>query len=561
MSSTTNNLSKKGYKQETRQNEYAVTDVINSATWQFTNNSGQDVVLIDAFSAEDSALEQLYEQTLAFVKTADHQIALTQDAAKTIALPTVHLDEHNRPQDYTIIVANAQTLFPLKVVELSVAANHQSFPATGVTALDVTISKQAEAFTKTIIAFPSTSLAVDFATALQTGDPDAIAAFFAGTVNYKNLTLDMVVAVQTYYNRFPFFLTDYTAAKTYYLYTSDGTKNKYAGSVALENQAAAFTSMDKATDSFSARYITTNEADYTTLYYQDGQLVDDVDSDRPDYCLQGLFMLRSDITKKEEDNQIILILKGTVNGRDVFGYDQKQERSKEGIYKYLDVLVHPEVTKEWFSVLGVIVAGVVGLALLGVGVRLLFKYLKKAPKMTPAEIGAKNLEIRERNRLNRQAAIDKLGEVHINLPEDARTTLVQIKEGADNVLLNDNKLKLSDTIAQQEVMCNIIDDWANPTSMSRIKATIEVVKGEIDTIDARELGRGTWLKDTLTKLSETTRDLAFNYNQVKGAVRDHNAAFEESNNRITEIAQVINKNEEIRNSIEEEIPEFPEIEE
>ncbi|MFD1140969.1 hypothetical protein ACFQ4C_07610 [Larkinella insperata] len=536
-----------------------------TTTMQITNSSGVSVVVLDASSNPPSPTQQLFDQTLSWLTTADLLNTIPPRTTKTIPLPAAQLDDNGLPIDLTLILADAQTLAPLKVVDLP-ALNPA--PATELTEADLTASKQAQEFVKTITAFPSSSLVTDYLKALDDPDPTALPAFFAATTDFKQVSLELVVAFQTYFNRFPFYLTGYTTARSFYLYSSDGTTNRYAGSVVLQNQSTAPSSVPNAIEGLEAMYVTTNGADYIPLSYVDGQFVDDPNSASPDYCLRGLFMLRSDLTKKPEDNQLIPILFGTVNGQVVFGYDVKQEKSPvaqlaatatPGIFKDLDVLVHPSNTQEWLKLIGLIAGGVLGIVGIGVGGYFLNKYLKRAPKLTPEQIQAKNQEIRELNRQRLQATLDKI-HTELKVPDDIWAAIEHNKEAGNNLLLEANQERIKDMLLEQHSIVNTLQDLAHDTMLSRVNDNLSRLDDLMLKTEALDLGNQ--MNDIMTDLTWNTAKLADVYRQVGKALQKGEQTYiEKSQKAISDITTALEENEKMRQDIlEDEIPEIPEIE-
>jgi hypothetical protein len=57
-------------------------------------------------------------------------------------------------------------------------------------------------------------------------------AFFQGTKQFQNVTLASVVAIESYYDKFPFIWAQYKST-TYYLYSSDSQTTSFVGQLAL----------------------------------------------------------------------------------------------------------------------------------------------------------------------------------------------------------------------------------------------------------------------------------------------------------------------------------------
>ncbi|MFD1140968.1 hypothetical protein ACFQ4C_07605 [Larkinella insperata] len=553
-----------------------------SQTWSLTNSSGVSVVVLDASSNPPSPTQQLFDQTLSWLTTADLLNTIPPRTTKTIPLPAAQLDDNGLPIDLTLILADAQTLAPLKVVDLP-ALNPA--PATELTEADLTASKQAQEFVKTITAFPSSSLVTDYLKALDDPDPTALPAFFAATTDFKQVSLELVVAFQTYFNRFPFYLTGYTTARSFYLYSSDGTTNRYAGSVVLQNQSTAPSSVPNAIEGLEAMYVTTNGADYIPLSYVDGQFVDDPNSASPDYCLRGLFMLRSDLTKLDTDTDIMPLVWGRVNGQTVFGYDVKQEKAKvktslENTQSLsaiddddplddpknqpsgfsLDALIHPRTTQDKLILSGMVVGGVIVVGILGTAAYFLIKWLSRNSPMTPKQIQAKNQEIREQNRVRRQATLDKIG-ARVEIQLDTTSTLAEIKTRGNELLINDNKLKVNDMLKAQRTICDILNDLGTNVSLTEMYTTIDSLAEKVETLDVSELSEGTAMKSLMGDVNLNMAKVLAKYVSLKDNLQGANADMARTaESKLLKTNNEITNNEKTRKYLQEDtIPDIPEL--
>jgi hypothetical protein len=104
----------------------------------------------------------------------------------------------------------------------------------------------ADLFYQTIQAYPTSQLATDYQTAMSrtitsassqaNGSANSTAnasdtitqnvnAFFQGTKQFQNVTLASLVAVESYYDKFPFIWAQYKST-TYYLYSRSSKRNQ-----------------------------------------------------------------------------------------------------------------------------------------------------------------------------------------------------------------------------------------------------------------------------------------------------------------------------------------------
>lgn len=423
------------------------TDI--SSNCSVTNNAGVDVVVLDAY--KDPAVkktEQMYEQTLKLIKNGT-QDAITAGTTGAIVLNDTHVDANGVLQSntlYNLIVARSGTFFPVKAVGATSFATPRNFGTITIAADDAKNMSLAEQFWQTILAYPSSQMAQDYNDALTSTSSTATTAsqidanvqnFFKNkTQGYTSLTLNNVVAVQTYYNQYPFVWADYKGSKTYYLYTSDGTDTTYVGSVALNLSSSAANADKKLPD--GAIMFTDASGAQKNLYAQDGVFVEDTTKDIPSICLKGLFTLKSSLTKVATDNTIIAILFGTVNNVSVMGYPEKLPPKPEdpnerwsGMY----TLLHPKNCADAIALFGQVMLVIMGIELVVKGVSWLKdKYnSKKAEKNgvdpTPTEAEQMRSEMRtaqqQTNDFN-QKLLDKF-DTNLKVIEDLQTGIKDLQ--------------------------------------------------------------------------------------------------------------------------------------
>lgn len=342
----------------------AATDTSYPCT--ITNNAGVDVVVLDAFTTDTTTTnpQQMYEQTLKLLKNGTDD-AIKAGATGTVALNDTHVDKNGATQPnliYGFLLARPGSFFPVKAASTASFASPPSFPPVIVAADDAKNMALGEQFWQTIMAYPTSDMAKNFTNAVSSAGSTSTTAsqvdtsvqnfFKNNTKDYTTLTLKNIVAVQTYYNTYPFVWADYKGSKTYYLYTSDGTTTTYVGSVVMNLPAAAST--DKSLPDGAVMFTDASGAQ-KKLHFKDGQFVDDVTKDIPAVCLKGLFTLKSTLTKVDTDNVIIAILSGKANGKTVCGYPDKlapQPTDPNDRWWGLYPLLHPKNGQDWLNLLG-----------------------------------------------------------------------------------------------------------------------------------------------------------------------------------------------------------------
>ncbi len=321
-----------------------------------TNSSLVALTIIDAAASDGNNDEVVFEQNLKLLSTTAGTKSIAANSSGTVVLDDTH-DNNGTPtytKLYDIIYAKNDTLFPVKSKGAMLNLKTQDYTPVTITNDDATVMQQTELFTQTIAAFPTSQLAKDYIAALQSS-PDnattsddidsAVSSFFAGTSQFKKVTLDSLVALKSYYNTYPLVWTGYKNTKTYYLYSSDGTNVTSNGSLVITIPATI--GLDKKLSGFSFTY-TDAKNNSKELHYVAGQFVDDPDADVPNVCLVGTFMLKSTVTKVDTDTDIITILSGTVYNNTVIGYDTPLPDNTDGTagqngsWSGLYTLLHPK---------------------------------------------------------------------------------------------------------------------------------------------------------------------------------------------------------------------------
>ena len=457
---TTSHEVSKNIRQDTKlQKKLVVSQFTVLKTWQITNSTDASLVIIDAFLSDPASTNEFYQRSLQLLSTTDGLRFIKSGETKTIALDEVHTGTDGNAMDYTIIIARADNLFPVKIFELSVSQD--SFSDTTVTTDDVKLLRQAEAFQQTILAFPTSNRTTAWANVLKNPDEQKVQAFFQSNPEYAALNLEIVTAVQTYYSRYCFAWAGYAATKLYYLYTSDGTIKKYVGSVTINNKTVApITNLD-VPDGFTVTYTDFNHRN-TKLYYSNGQFSENVVSSAPAICLSGLFMLKSSITGNSSDNTLTAVLFGILNKTEVFGYEQKDSTNPD------ESLFSPQSLKGRLVLSGMLVSALFALGALAVGGYYIFKFVKKAlqPPLTPEQI----------ERLNTDKVtkiLERMVDAGVRVPEDLTRSLADIKAEANKNLLADNREKIDRILQKQYKESVVMLEYGSTSALQSAFETIE----------------------------------------------------------------------------------------
>jgi hypothetical protein len=249
---------------------------------------------------------------------------------------------------------------------------------------------QAMLFYQTIAAYPGSKLSQDYVAALQAakeaaeakadGSPqsaDAVAtaienalqSFFKGTTVYNQVTMAHLAAVDAYHTQLPFPWARRKDDFTYYLYGSDDTSSLFAGTLTLKKSGAV--DVTKTNGGYTCQFVPAvasadlskadvDDSKSITLTYKDGLFVDNPETATPKIALHGDYMLNRMFTVNADDNSLVTIISGVVNGLLCIGLDspQKSDSSEKPIAAatssatnnatiYWERLTHPKSMTDW----------------------------------------------------------------------------------------------------------------------------------------------------------------------------------------------------------------------
>ncbi|MBE7171978.1 MAG: hypothetical protein INR73_15435 [Williamsia sp.] len=465
--------------------------------YAITNNSGANIVMLDA-AADSSAPEQLYEQSLKMLSASDGANIIKNGQSGTVVLDDTHKDLKGAivySKVYNIIIARAENLYPVESEGVMLNIATQSYKPLTLTADNYKNTQLAENFLQTIMAFPTSNLAKGYQSALsgagtkaESGNDidNAVSSFFKTTKQYGNVTLNMVVSLTTYYKQYPFVWADYAASKTYYLYSSDGSACSYEGSLAISSPSSTPASTDKALPGFTFQF-TDASGNTKKLFYKNGQFIDDINSDMPAICLQGQFVLKSQLTKKQEDNKIISTLVGPVNGKNVLGYPEKQQQDSNGNWSGLYALLHPKDAMGWLQ-LFMTASGVL------MGLEFAVKTLKGLKDSlngsqadnnggTPTTTEMQDIktqlnELQTQMKENSQKVLDKLDD-NLKFPDDLPAATTSLQQQTTDRLNEDGRSMLQDNINNAE---NMLETTAQFTMDEAIQDAGDSLESASDTL-------------------------------------------------------------------------------
>lgn len=302
-----------------------------STTCQITNNSGDTIVIVDAFNADSTSTAQCYAQTLKILPTttAGNQ-TLANNATATITLDdTFTYNGQQEPQHcYQLLISRPGSLFPVMDVSEMLNFSTQTYPSITVTAAAAENMQLALNFQQNIMAYPTSSMATGFAQAMNqaagessvTAMEQDIADFFNTTENYKGLDLDSYIAMASYLTTFAWLWgvgdDGKTPGRTYYIYKSSGNTGATSIGKVVFTQATSTPVPNDHNSGFTITYIPASGSS-STLYFNNNTLVNDLNADFPNFCVQGNFALKSTFTGNTSDNIIWPIFSGQISGEQI----------------------------------------------------------------------------------------------------------------------------------------------------------------------------------------------------------------------------------------------------
>lgn len=324
----------------------------------------------------------VFNQQEEVLKTQSGSDTISQASSGQYLLDRTYTDSDGKHQTallYDLIFSEARFASPFLNRSVMADFSTGAFPNISVTTDDKTVMDKANTFYQQIQAYPNSQMAKKYQAALNgaqtnaqstasSGDvektqqsiDDSVEAFFKTTHNYQDLTLSDVVAVESYYQAFPFVWASFDS-KQYWLYSSDGSTSKFIGLVTMTKPSTI--DFSKANGGYDI-YLQTakNPTDTTTvavndtkinLTYANGVFVDDINADVPKIGLKGIFRLKSQMTgtlgsSDPTDDVIMPFLTGTVYGATCLGMDNAHT-TESSSDQFWYTLFHPKTSQQVFQ--------------------------------------------------------------------------------------------------------------------------------------------------------------------------------------------------------------------
>jgi hypothetical protein len=357
------------------------------------NKSGKDAVILIAVSKGES----INQDTIVAGNGRLNQLAVSGNGtlikngeSGSITLDGSIADATNGNQYlpiYDLIVSDSEWLYPMASLSLAQQGSNGStgFAAQTITPEARTALDQAAAFYQVITACPGSQLTKDYTRALRRAKIEAIEkadgtaassaaiaaavaesinGFFAKTERYKLVTLPAIIAIDNYYNNFPSAWAGFKNSATFYLYSSDGKTGGFAGTLSLVKNGPL--DISKPSGGFTCTFTparagnlpgskATDTSKAVSLTYADGLFTDDPKSAKPAIALKGSFMKTNYFTGRENDNSVLIIVAGSINGAVCIGFNPAHSTVKSAalfaatsnpVVDYFDKITHPKTEKQ-----------------------------------------------------------------------------------------------------------------------------------------------------------------------------------------------------------------------
>ena len=296
------------------------------------------LIAISGMNAGSGTAQGFAQTSLTLMDFASGE-TLASNSASAIALSL---------PSYNLIFAQTNNLFPALTTSAFSLFGNPYNPCT-ITSSDSSSCANALLFYQNINAFPSSTLAKNFAAALNSTNQSAtssssidqaINSFFASTDQYQNVTFNSYGVVTSYLQTFAFAWANFSSSYTYYLYQSSGTSPS-GGTVPSANLLGTITfcqnpdggvpSLTDTNGGYSITYTQSSSQSTTPLYFSSGQLVSSTTEDTPLIALQFTYLELSQVTGNANDaGTIVPVIAGILNGVQAFGTNTEQSSASGG---------------------------------------------------------------------------------------------------------------------------------------------------------------------------------------------------------------------------------------
>ncbi len=293
------------------------------STWEVTNETTKkNIVIINASVNTDSPESFYYDQNIQLLPLLSDSLIAPGNTG-SINIPEVKKDDTGYALPFTFIVAEAETLSPIKAISCKADLSD----LTELVINDETLEEISSVFDfyKNITAFPGSELAISF-TSLDYTNVQSVKDFFNNTEDYKRVTIEDIHLVSSYYKSLPYGWAN-GKNTVIYLYNQTQINNqeegkvKSIGTVAITNDWTLPLPVNSS-DQFKIEFKLNGE-DAKQLVFNNGVFWDNAEKSLAKVCLAGSFFMPSQLMDDDSNNNktICTFLVGAVNGASAFGFE------------------------------------------------------------------------------------------------------------------------------------------------------------------------------------------------------------------------------------------------
>ena len=348
-----------------------------------TNNSGEEISILTPTTEDPTKVSNgiaVYNQRLVILKDTNGCTDISNTSNKNFLLDQYYKDPDTGKETYSTIynVLGQTSSWYMPVANLGVMQILNQYEPQLITADDYSAMKSAGNFFQTISSYPSSKLSTDFQTAMSKTTSDAASKadgstnsskninnsitenvnnFFKSTTDYKNVTLANLVAMETYYQDFPFAWASYDSS-TFYLYSSNGKQTSFMGTITLTKPTTI--DLTKANGDYKCTYAPAADPSDTSslkvdtakskgLLYTNSLFVYSENPDDPSLGIKGTFQVKSTLTQKAGDTEIIPVLTGTIGGIVCSGFNTPQRKNSPDDSEFWNLVFHPKGAQQIFQ--------------------------------------------------------------------------------------------------------------------------------------------------------------------------------------------------------------------
>jgi hypothetical protein len=474
-----------------------ILEVDQTKQCKVTNSCGADVaVALPLSSAETQSANSIvsFNKDFEILPVAGGGTTIKNGSSDTVTLDRTHKDTNGKDVyslGYDLLISTSNWLVPIAnfgVVQ-HFTADPPYFKDQAVTADNKKAMQQTSDFFQTISAYPNSQLAKDYIAAMSNTDKDAsskadgsassasavgdavsdgVDAFFKSTKQYQLVTLEQLVAVESYYNKFPFAWAEYADSASYYLYSSDSKTTIFEGTLSLKKTGAI--DITKPNGGYTCQFnpsvtpsdtskIDVDTTKAITLTYTDGLFVDDINSDVPGIAIKGTFQLKRTFTKNPADTKIISILAGNINGAIAVGFDSSQATTPDDTTQdWLNSLFRPKTAAQIFSSVMTILGALMMLHFIGSTLYSIGNWIKE--------------KIEAKEPVDKEDLDEEKSGVEEEFKSDAGKSMNKLSRGKQQ-LPNDSDEALSEAAAEKQNLSNEVSRAKAETNVDKIANNLE----------------------------------------------------------------------------------------